>query len=135
MRRPSIYFSGFASQGDGACFEGWYGYEKQSTRKIRDYAPQDSKLHAIADSLAQLQRRNFYRLRATIRHTGHYCHRYSVSIDVTRDDDASPSMGDIEQLEELLRDLMLWLYKTLEAEHDYLTSDEAIIEALEANAV
>jgi hypothetical protein len=44
-------------------------------------------------------------------------------------------MGDIEQLEELLRDLMLWLYKRLEAGHDYLTSDEAVLASLEANAV
>ena len=39
---PSIYFSGFWSQGDGACFEGTYRYAKGATKKIREYAPQDN---------------------------------------------------------------------------------------------
>ncbi len=63
-RKPRIYFSGFSSQGDGACFETYYSYEKEARRKIREHAPQDADIHRIADSLQAVQRRNFYQLRA-----------------------------------------------------------------------
>jgi hypothetical protein len=32
-----------------------------------------------------------------------------------------------------MRDLARWLYRTLEKEYDYLTSDEAVWEAIQAN--
>ena len=51
-QKPCIWFSGFWSQGDGACFEGRYGYAKDAPRKIRDHAPKDGELHRIADALA-----------------------------------------------------------------------------------
>ncbi len=50
-RRPRIYFSGFWSQGDGACFESDYCYEKNSINRIREHAPKDDELHKIAESL------------------------------------------------------------------------------------
>ena len=34
---------------------------------------------------------------------------------------------------EVLRDLARWLYRQLEREYDYLTSDEAVDEAIVAN--
>src|SRR5215831_18203056 len=48
--KPCIYFSGFSWQGDGACFEAKYAYEKGMPRNIRAHAPQDTELHAIADA-------------------------------------------------------------------------------------
>ncbi len=39
-----------------------------------------------------------------------------------------------ETVIEALRDLALWLYRQLEREYDYLTSDEAVDEAITANA-
>ncbi|MGE3874072.1 MAG: antitoxin of toxin-antitoxin stability system, partial [Parvibaculaceae bacterium] len=44
-QKPCIWFSGFCSQGDGACFEGRYGYAPAASRKIRDHAPKDAELH------------------------------------------------------------------------------------------
>jgi hypothetical protein len=35
---PAIYFSGFSSQGDGACFEAHYSYVKGGAKAIREYA-------------------------------------------------------------------------------------------------
>ena len=46
-----IHFSGFWSQGDGACFEGHYRHAKGAAPHIHAYAPQDTELHRIADSL------------------------------------------------------------------------------------
>lgn len=79
-----IWFSGFSSQGDGACFEASWSYSKGSTRRIREHAPQDKTLHRIADALQSIQQRNFYQLRADISHRGSYYHEYSMAISVDR---------------------------------------------------
>src|SRR5690606_10699911 len=60
--KPCIWFSGFWSQGDGACFEGRYHYVRGAGTAVRRYAAQDRDLHMIADQLRAAQRRNFYQL-------------------------------------------------------------------------
>lgn len=130
---PNIWYSGFGSQGDGACFEGVYQYRKGSARQIRAYAPQDATLQAIADDLAALQRAHGYRITATLQKTDHhYCHPYTVSVDAWIADEAAPSALETE-LAEILRRLMQWIYEALEAEYEYRLSDEAIAETIEAN--
>jgi len=57
-QKPCIWFSGFSSQGDGACFEGKYQYKKGAAREIRAYAPRDERLAAVADQLQRIQRKN-----------------------------------------------------------------------------
>ena len=83
--KPCIWFSGFCSQGDGACFEGYWFHAKGASASIRDYAPTDATLHGIADRLQAIQRRNFYQLAAEVSHRGRYCHESTMLIDVTRD--------------------------------------------------
>lgn len=80
--KPCVYFSGFCSQGDGASFAARYAHEKDAPRKIRAHAPQDAELHAIADVLQAVQRRNFYQLYADVSHRGRYCHEYCMEISV-----------------------------------------------------
>jgi hypothetical protein len=132
---PCIWFSGFWSQGDGACFEGRYAYAARASLRIREYAPQDTELHRIADALQRLQRGNFYQLTAVIRHRGRDCHAYSMAIDVERDSPAGhPIVNHGEDdLIEALRDLANWLYRALEREYEFQTSDEAIDDGMEAN--
>lgn len=132
---PAIYFSGFSSQGDGACFEGTYRYNKGASKAIRAYAPQDKDLHEIADGLRDIQKPWFYRLGADVVQRGHYVHKFSTDIDVYdrenryREITASTEDG----VKELLRDFMQWMYRQLEKEYGYLTSREAIVETIEAN--
>ena len=57
---PNLWFSGFAQQGSGASLDGSYRYAPGAARAIRSYAPKDATLHAIADDLQHVQRRNFY---------------------------------------------------------------------------
>jgi hypothetical protein len=132
---PLLWFTGFGSQGDGACFEGYYSYAKGAPAAIRSYAPTDEALHRIADDLQSIQRRNFYQLRAETRQRGRYCHAYCMSVSVTRD---SPTWQDMtadaeDILTERLRDLANWLYRQLEDEYEYLSSDEVVDEAILAN--
>nr|WP_295741124.1 antitoxin of toxin-antitoxin stability system [uncultured Acidocella sp.] len=134
-QKSCIWFSGFWSQGDGACFEGRFSYAKATSRKIRDHAPKDEALHRIADTLQAVQRCNFYQLHAEIVHRDRYYHKYCMAISVERD---SPLWQDMtadaeETVIETLRDLARWLYRQLEQEYEYLTSDEVIDEAIVAN--
>ena len=134
-QEPRIWFRGFWSQGDGASFECHYSYQKSAAVEIRAYAPQDETLRSIADALQTIQRRNFYQLRAEASHRGHYYHEYCMAISVERD---SPTWQDMtEDAEEIvieaLRDLARWLYRQLEREYDWLSSDEALDETIAAN--
>ena len=133
---PKIYFSGFWSQGDGACFEGSYSYKKGSVKAVKDYAPMDKELHRIAEQLRDIQRKNFYQLTATVTHRGMYSHSRSTTIDVGRfkDYDEVEMTSDAEEtVSELLRDFMDWIYEQLEKEFDWLNSDEAVEESIITN--
>ncbi|EKU72584.1 hypothetical protein [Sphingobium yanoikuyae] len=132
---PRIWFSGFSSQGDGACFEGRYRFARASVKAIRAHAPRDGELHRIADTLAAIQRLNFYQLEAGITHRGRYYHEYSMTIDVERSGPVESAMTDgaEEVVVEALRDLARWLYRQLEAEYAYQTADEQVDAAIIAN--
>ncbi|MCG2841273.1 antitoxin of toxin-antitoxin stability system [Sandaracinobacter sp. RS1-74] len=133
--RPHIYFSGFSSQGDGACFEGDYSYAKLAPARIRAYAPRDKELHRIASALQAIQQQNGYQLHARIDHRGRYYHEHSMTISVERNSptEREPTANAAGSIEEALRDLARWLYRQLEREYDYLNSDKAVDEAIRAN--
>lgn len=136
-----IWFRGFSSQGDGACFEGQYKYKKGCVKKIKEYAPIDEKLHEIAQTLYEIQRPNFYRLVAEVKHQGRSYHEFCTNITVYNEHFESPyyyshdyvDNDTHESISEVLRDFMKWIYKQLENEYDSLTSEESLIENAEAN--
>lgn len=132
-----IWFRGFWSQGDGACFVGSYQYAKDSVRKLKEYAPEDTKLHAIAESLAKLQRRYFYNLQAKIHKVDNYYeHEHTVNLEYVETPDfpnLSVKAEDADALLDILRDFMRWIYKTLETEYEYLSSDEQVAETIRIN--
>jgi hypothetical protein len=144
-------FTGFWSQGDGASFTGQYRawdylarpptlYYETAPTKIREHAPNDEELHRIADELCMLSRIYFPTFINTKRFgSSSYVHEQTMDCYV------EPMEGDPDDWAEevhahvqdqgamLMRDLARWLYRTLEAEYDYLTSDEAVWEAIQAN--
>ena len=134
-QEPCIWFSGFCTQGDGACFEGWYRYENGSGRRIREHAPQDTELHRIAVRLFEIQRDNFFQLRASINHRGRYSHAYSMEISVERDSPVWRHMtvGAEDAVIDALRDLAHWLYRQLEREWNHMMSDEYADAGIAAN--
>ena len=133
--KPCVRFSGFWSQGDGASFEGAYEYAPGAARAIRAHAPRDAELHTIADALADIQRRNFYQLGAVIRQRGRYCHEYTMTVDVERDSPCGQAMTDDAEAAviEAMRDLARWLYRQIELEYDYRTSDPVVDEPIAVN--
>lgn len=129
-QEPTIYYSGFSSQGDGACFEGRYQYAKGAPKTIKAEAPQDAELLRIAVELQKIQARNFYQLTASTKHSGHYYHSGCMSVDVERDDEKEMTEDAEEEVTQLLRDFANWIYSQLEAEYDYVMSDEHADESI-----
>jgi hypothetical protein len=125
---PCIWFSGFWSQGAGAAWEGVYSYRKSAAAELRAYAPMDKTLHRIAETLQAAQRQNFYQLSAEVTHRGNYYHAFTMAVSVSRDSvTAVEIIGDAETVvTDVLRDLANWLYRQLEQEYEYQTSDEAV---------
>lgn len=128
----NIYWSGFWSQGDGACFEGTWGFKKNSMKLLKAHAPKDAELHNIAETLAALQKANRYQLSASVKHRGHYYHDGCTEIEVTKDD-GYPSDDTEEKAKEALRDYMRWIYRRLEAEWEYQNADEQVDESIRSN--
>ena len=125
----NIYFSGFYSQGNGACFEGYYSYAKQSIKNLKAFCPNETEVFKIAEGLQAIQKKHLYSLSASVKHSGHYYHSGCTEIQVYKND----SYEDIQEIDELLRDFMDWMYSKLRKEYEYLTSEESILETIEIN--
>ncbi|MCY4119657.1 MAG: antitoxin of toxin-antitoxin stability system [Acidobacteria bacterium] len=133
--RSCIWFTGFWSQGDGACFEGAWEHSTGCAGRLRRYAPLDKDLHRICDALNAAQRPNFYQLQATITQHGRYYHEHSMRIDVERNhkNGLEPTEGASKSVSDAMRDLARWLYRSLQEDYESQTSDDAIDETIEAN--
>jgi len=132
-QKVNIWYSGFSSQGDGACFEGSYRYQAKSVRAIKAHAPTDTELHRIARELYELQRAHGYKLEASITHRGYYSHSHSTTVEVLRTDDREVHSEVQEAIAQLLRDLMDWIYDGLRKEYDWSLSDACIDEDIRGN--
>lgn len=141
-----MFFSGFWSQGDGACFEGRIGDTKLFLDK--HFTPTDyPTIRKLLDSGGSITFR--------CKHSGHYYHENCVSFDIDCDlftyvldkptdfheqvVESLDALLDVEmddfekQSVELFKNHMRTLYRTLEKEYDHLTSDEAVEETIIAN--
>lgn len=132
-----ISFSGFWSQGDGASFEGSYQLNPKAVDEINEYCC-DEKLIRIATELTMMQitRRltGAAPLTANISKSGRYSHSGSMNIEVNSeyedDEHCQISLSLEHQFTQLMRDFADWIYRSLENEHDHLTSDEYVEERL-----
>lgn len=127
--QKAIYWSGFSSQGDGACFDGtWYPSDVNAA-KLAEYAPTDERLASLmADMVGIAARWPDDGGGATVRNTGHYSHSGCTSFSADIDDEAL--LGDLKCCS---RSLMDWLYRSLEKEWEYQNSDAVIAETIDAN--
>ena len=125
----NIFFRGFSSQGDGACFECSFSHVKNIVKNVKEYEPQDNDLHIIAEQVQELYRKTFYTLNGSTRQHGYYYHEYSMIIDSGYDKGAI----DYDDWKDLIADFARWIYRRLENEYDHLTSDDMIAESLVAN--
>ena len=132
-QEPDIRYSGFSSQGDGASFTGYYYYAKGCSKAIRAEFPTDKTLHSIADGLTAIQRKHAFKLSAKITQNGLYVHQFTMYAEVENDErDVTNELED--ELQGLLRDFAGWIYKGLEAEYNWRTSDAQVDESIKANS-
>lgn len=134
-----VHYSGFSSQGDGACFTGSWRAADVNAAGMKDHAPVDSELHRIADRLAAIAA--LYPFASfTVKQRGHYMHEYctdfTVSIVDENGDELPESIAGTAEADliELARDAMRWTYRQLEKEYDYQTAEAQVVESIEANA-
>lgn len=146
-----IYFSGFCSQGDGACFEG----------RVCDW-PMFLESLGYTENLLHRFAKDTWRF--SVKHSGHYYHENCTTFsedmpnpDGESDDwfietycmynDPDDLRGKAElavlrtfdyeamtnEFVEMFKENMRDLYRRLEEEYDHLTSDEAVKETIIAN--
>jgi hypothetical protein len=132
---PRIEWSGFSSQGDGACFEGTYTYQPGIAAAIATEAPgNDSGENIILRRIAT-ELESYGVLSATLtKRDHHYSHPYTVEIEVYDSEGIDITTGTRgKAVAQALRDFMNWIYRNLEAEYDYQNADEQIEEAIISN--
>lgn len=127
---PCVFFSGFWSQGDGACFAG--KVDVAAYLKLTKQAGKKRALYNWAvDQGCGIR----------IKTKGGYSHEYSMYVDCdyndfhyTPDGKATEQAAGLEdEILEWARDKARKLYKDLEAEYEYLTSEEVLLENAHAN--
>jgi hypothetical protein len=129
-----IFYSGFSSQGDGACFEGFYKYKSGWRNELKGYAPKDAELMRIGEALQKAQARHFYNLVASCKHRGHYYHSGCMDVGVEHSDDRCRDLQSIEDdVVQALRDFADWVYKMLMEAYDWTSADEQVDDSIEAN--
>jgi hypothetical protein len=142
----NILFSGFWSQGDGACFEGYV----DDVSKLLDMSeyPEATKFLAVGGQIE-----------FKVTHSGHYYHEMCTDIDLYNDNyydlrfmetptefhqEVVNALDGILQPEidkmysdavDVLRGHMKQLYSKLEKEYEHLTSDDLVEEAIKANDI
>lgn len=128
-----VYYSGFWSQGDGACFEGSYRFKKGGLQALKDYAPRDKELHDLVGQLNKLSRDNFYRMSFNTTHRGNYYHENSMNIECDRSDMErynEIAVVNEDAIHEVVRDLAHYIYKRIRDAYEDCTSYETCKEYL-----
>ena len=127
-----IFFSGFWSQGDGVCYKGLLRFKECDESALPEEVRGVYQALHVVNSLLKIMYSDDY-LFVGIKTDGRYSHEYGM--DFRFYEERSYEADEIvnvhrEGIEEALRDYARWIYKSLEAEYEYLNSDECIDEQL-----
>ena len=104
-------------------FDASYEYVRGAVKAVKAEFSRATDLHEVAKDLQALQRRHFYSLSCNVS-----SQRVSNSYSCFRfGEDYECDLGDI------IDDFAYWAWVLLRDEYEYLTSDEAVKEMIEAN--
>jgi len=143
---PSVMYSGFACQGDGACFEGTWKADDCQADKVADGwgdSPATEKLKGIAATFGRIAKL-YPDASFSVSHSGRYYHEYSTDFDFERfpddetgDDWPADKQAEYEaatdELKEESRAFMKWIYRQLESDYEWFNSDECVDENILCN--
>lgn len=142
--KPCIWWRGFWSQGDGACFEGsWRAKDCQPDKVAEGWgdAPETTDIKRIASEFGRIAK-EYPHACFSVEHSGHYSHEnctefsFDIAPDVDGDNqDISEENLDSAEcaLEDAAKDFMRWIYRSLEKEYEWQMSDEVVDENIIAN--
>ena len=129
----NIYYSGFSSQGDGACFVGSYKFKPDWKSSLENFCPGYTQLISLGERLQKVYE-EFGKLYVTVYKTSHrYDHENTVGFDVQSDDEEISIWAAHDAIEEILKDFMHEIYRRLEEEYTWTNSQEFFQEMAEAN--
>lgn len=124
-----ICFSGFWSQGDGACFTGTFRSDDIKTlNELKENYPAEEFLHSLLRRLLALKHPE--NSVAQITTSGRYSHAYAMNFGDL--DEVYEPLG-FNEIRDCLRSFADWIYAALAKEHDYLMSDECVDENITNN--
>ena len=136
--RPAIYWSGFSSQGDGACFEGtWRASDVREDKVADDWGPDPAttEIQRIARRFAEIAK-EYPEASFTVTHRGYYTHENCAEFEFDFPDDNDGEDWpeekreawdkECENLKETAKDFMRWIYRALEKAYEYEQSDECV---------
>lgn len=139
-----IYWSGFGSQGDGACFDGYWYMDRVNIEALKGYLSNQQAEEYGAWfheklALVKVAGEDPFAYTATLSHVGPYYHYGSVRFEVEayKEDEFAEPLFDTDEFEreftEQCKSLMRQICRDLEAEYEYQTSDEYLTETAESN--
>jgi len=141
---PCVFWSGFWSQGDGACFEGEWRASDVKADKVADGWGDDPATTEIKRIAAEFDRiaKKYPNAYFKVEHRGHYYHEHCTefSFEVVTDEDGDNQDAPEEELDaaegalkEVAKDFMRWIYRRLEKDWDYQNADEQVDEEIRIN--
>ena len=108
--QPAIWFD--AVYNGSASYAGEYEYRKSWRQALGLYAPKESELFRIGESLQAAQKSNFYAAEALI--SGLRLGYSSMDVSVMRNDDSELAEGTEDEIIEALRDLFVCGYSSMD---------------------
>lgn len=135
-----IWFSGFSSQGDGACFD-CNSFDGEKLIKALEGRIDDKRLKQYkrwVSKLYQADLLDFDIITTNYRYT--HKRTRKLTVDMSRGGSGHKRVEALinsfeEDLEELRLSICDDIYEMLEKEYEHLTSDEAVKESLEINEI
>lgn len=142
-----VNWSGFSSQGDGAQFVGRWRATNVDAAGLKRHAPvtdaagapvtepsltTNGKLHAMADRFAAIAAAD-PQATARVKGADRYCHEMATEFTVEVSEGTRGSDTEENAIIDTSRDLMRWLYRSLESEYDYVNADEQVADDVRAN--
>lgn len=139
--RVEIFWSGFASQGDGACFTGnWRAEDVEPDELIRHISSEQMEQFGQQfiewGALNKLDAAGGEGDEATfpwvsLSHRGRYCHEHSVEFSFDWEGEWQGAFE--ESFADICRDIMKLIYKDLEVDYYWVTGEENAVELICAN--
>ena len=139
----NVYFSGFWSQGDGACFEGRWSAANVKADQVADgwgESESTTQIKRIAAEFAEFAKA-WPESSFTVKHRGRYSHEnctgFSVSLGEDADDGETVTQDQWSaaeyQIIETAKSYMRWIYRQLESAYEDYHADEQVESAIVAN--